>query len=420
MTCGSDAHRTIEAVWRIESARLIAGLARMVRDVGLAEELAQDALVAALEQWPESGVPDNPGAWLMATAKHRAIDQLRRNELLERKHEELGRELESRQETSDGGSRRRARRRHRRRPAAAGVHGLPPGALHRGARGAHAAPARRPDDRRDRARLPRPRADHRPAHRARQADARRDARPVRGARQEELAARLASVLEVIYLVFNEGYAATAGDDWMRPALCEDALRLGRILAELVPRGAGGPRPRRADGDPGLALARAIGPSGEPILLLDQDRARWDQLLIRRGLAALERAERLGGALGPYALQAAIAACHARARTAAETDWERIAALYDALAQLAPSPVVELNRAVAVGMAFGPAAGLELVDALTSEPSLEGYHLLPSVRGDLLAKLGRVDEARAEFERAAALTRNARERELLLARAASCR
>jgi len=413
----TDTHRAVDAIWRIESAKIIAGLARIVRDVGLAEELAQDALVAALEQWPESGVPDNPGAWLMTTAKRRAIDHLRRHKRIDRKHQELGYELE--------------------------------------ARGVNAAPdlaAALDDDIGDdllrlmftschpvlstearialtlrliggltteeiaRAYLvPEPTVAQRIVRAKRAlAEARIPFEVPRGA---DRAARLSSVLEVLYLVFNEGYSATAGEDWMRPALCEDALRLGRILAELAPL------------DPevhGLVALMEIqasrtrartGASGEAILLLDQDRARWDQLLIRRGLAALRRAEELGGARGPYALQAAIAACHARARTAEATDWTRIAALYDALAQAAPSPIVELNRAVAVAMAFGPQAGLEVVDGLTSEPLLKGYHLLPSVRGDLLARLGRFEESRAEFERAAALTRNTREREVLLGRAA---
>ncbi|HEY3204087.1 MAG TPA: RNA polymerase sigma factor [Thermoanaerobaculia bacterium] len=413
------AHRAIDAVWRIESARLIAGLARIVRDVGLAEELAQDALVAALERWPESGVPHNPGAWLMATAKHRAIDLLRRSKLLERKHEELGRELEAQHETAAPDL-----------DAAIDDHvgddllSLMFTACH---------PVLSPEARvaltlrllggletSEIARaflVPESTVAQRIVRAKRSlAEARVPFEVPRGA---ELAARLSSVLEVLYLVFNEGYSATAGDDWIRPALCEDALRLGRILAELIPK------EPEVHGLVALMEIQAsrfgarIGPSGEPVLLLDQDRARWDQLLIRRGLAALKRAEKLGGTLGPYALQAAIAACHARARTPAETDWARIAALYDALVELAPSPVVELNRAVAVGMAFGPAAGLELVDRLTTEPSLRSYHLLPSVRGDLLAKLGRFEEARAEFERAASLTRNTRERELLLERAASC-
>jgi len=415
----TDTHRAIEAVWRIESARLIAGLARMVRDVGLAEELAQDALVAALERWPESGVPDNPGAWLMATAKHRAIDRLRRGKRLERKHEELGRELEARQEMAvadfeaaidddigDDLLRLMFTACHPVLSTEARVAltlrllgGLTTEEIARAFLVPESTVAQR-------------------IVRAKRtlAEARVPFQVPRGA---ELAARLSSVLGVLYLVFNEGYSATAGDDWMRPALCEDALRLGRILAELMPS------EPEVHGLVALMEIQAsrvrarVGPSGEPVLLLDQDRARWDHVLVRRGLAALERAEALGGALGPYTLQAAIAACHGRARTAAETDWPRIAALYGALAQLAPSPVVELNRAVAVAMAFGPAAGLELVDALTAEPSLEAYHLLPSVRGDLLARLGRLAEARAEFERAASLTRNARERTLLLERAAAC-
>jgi RNA polymerase sigma-70 factor, ECF subfamily len=414
----SDTHRAIDAVWRIESARLIAGLARIVRDVGVAEELAQDALVAALEQWPESGVPDNPGAWLMGTAKHRAIDLFRRNERLQRKHEELGHELEIQQEM--------------------GVPDLDAIDDHIGddllrlvftachpvlSTEARVALTLRllgglTTEEIARAYLvPVPTIAQRIVRAKRTlAEARVPFEVPSGA---ELAARLSSVLEVVYLIFNEGYAATAGDDWMRPALCEDALRLGRILAEHVPQD---PEVHGLVALMEIQASRSrarLGPSGEPVLLLDQDRARWNHLLIRRGLAALQRAEELGGALGPYALQAAIAACHARARTPAATDWARIAALYDALAQLAPSPVVEVNRAVAVAMAFGPDAGLALVDTLTSEPSLKAYHLLPSVRGDLLAKLDRFREARAEFERAAALTRNARERELLLERADAC-
>ena len=414
----SETHRAIDAVWRIESARLIAGLARLVGDVGLAEDLAQDALVAALEQWPESGVPRNPGAWLMAAAKHRAIDVLRRGKMLERKHELLGHELEARQELAVPDL-----------DAAIDDHvgddllslmftachpvlstearvaltlrllgGLTTGEIARAFLVPESTVAQRI------VRAKRTLAEARV--------------PFEVPREADLHARLASVLGVIYLVFNEGYSATAGGDWMRPALCEDALRLGRILAELTPAE---PEVHGLVALMEIQASRSgarIGPSGEPILLLDQDRARWDQLLIRRGLAALERAEALGGARGPYALQAAIAACHARARTPGDTDWDRIAALYDALAQLAPSPVVELNRAVAVAMAFGPSAGLELVDALGSEPSLKGYHLLPSVRGDLLAKLGRIGEARAEFERAASLTQNVRERTLLLERAAA--
>jgi len=420
VTSASETNRAIDAVWRIESSRLIAGLARMVRDVGVAEELAQDALVAALEQWSGSGVPDNPGAWLMATAKHQAIDLLRRRQRLERKHEELGRRLEVQQgmavphldavlddDISDDLLRLVFTACHPVLSTEARVAltlrllgGLTTEEIAR----AFLVPV--PTIAQRIVRAKRTLAEARV--------------PFEVPSGGELTARLSSVLEVIYLIFNEGYAATAGDDWMRPALCEDALRLGRVLAELAPRE---PEVHGLVALMEIQASRSrarVGPSGEPVLLLDQDRARWDHLLIRRGLAALERAVELGGALGPYALQAAIAVCHARARTPAETDWERIAALYDALAQLAPSPVVELNRAVAVAMAFGPAAGLELVDALTLEPSLKAYHLLPSVRGDLLAKLGRVDEARVEFERAASLTRNVRERTLLLERAAACR
>jgi len=415
----TDTHRAIDAIWRIESAKIIAGLARIVRDVGLAEELAQDALVAALEQWPESGVPDNPGAWLMATAKHRAIDFFRRKKLLERKHEELGRELDAQQKMAvvdfdsaidddigDDLLRLVFMACHPVLSTEARVAltlrllgGLTTEEIARAFLVAEPTVAQRI------VRAKRTLSEARV--------------PFEVPRGDERAARLSPVLEVIYLIFNEGYSATAGDDWMRPALCEDALRLGRILAELDPKE---PEVHGLVALMEIQASRSgarIGPSGEPILLLDQDRARWDQLLIHRGLAALQRAEELRGALGPYALQAAIAACHARARTPEETDWPRIAALYDALAKGAPSPVVELNRAVAVAMAFGPAAGLELVDALTSEPSLKSYHLLPSVRGDFLFKLGRFAEAQAEFERAAALTRNAREHELLLGRARAC-
>jgi RNA polymerase sigma factor (sigma-70 family) len=415
----TDTHRAIDAVWRIESARLIAGLTRIVRDVGLAEDLAQDALVAALEQWPESGVPSNPGAWLMATAKHRAIDHLRRAPVLDRKHEQISRELEAEQERSVPDL-----------DAALDDHvgddllRLVFIACHPVlATDARVALTLRllgglATDEIARAFLvPEPTIAQRIVRAKRTlADAHV---PFEVPRGDEFTARLSSVLRVIYLVFNEGYSATAGDDWMRPALCEDALRLGRILVGLVPD------EPEAHGLVALMEIQAsrsgarLGPKGEPILLLEQDRARWDHVLIRRGLAALQRAEELGGALGPYALQAAIAACHARAHTAEETDWARIGALYDALAQITPSPVVDLNRAVAIGMASGPAAGLELVDALASEPSLKAYHLLPSVRGDLLSKLGRFSEARSEFERAASLTRNARERELLLERAATC-
>jgi RNA polymerase sigma-70 factor, ECF subfamily len=414
----TDTHRAIDAVWRIESARLIAGLARIVRDVGLAEELAQDALVVALEKWPESGVPDNPGAWLMATAKNRALDRLRRGKVVERKHEELGRELEARQamavsdfeaaiddDIGDDLLRLIFTACHPVLSMEARVAltlrllgGLTTEEIARAFLVPNATIAQRI------VRAKRTLAEARV--------------PFEVPRGEELAARLASVLGVIYLIFNEGYAATAGDDWMRPGLCEDALRQGRILAELAPDE---PEVHGLVALMEIQASRArarVGPSGEPVLLLDQDRTRWDHLLVHRGLAALARAEALGGTLGPYALQAAIAACHARARTAAETDWLRIAALYDALAQLTPSPIVDLNRAVAVGMAFGPAAGLDLADTLVSEPSLKSYHLLPAVRGDLLFKLGRFEEARTEFERAAALTRNARERDLLLGRAAA--
>ena len=414
----AETHRTIDAVWRIESARLIAGLARIVRDVGLAEELAQDALVVALEKWPEAGVPDNPGAWLMATAKNRALDRLRRGKLVERKHQEIGRDLEARQglaaaelvaaiddDIGDDLLRLMFTACHPVLSTEARVAltlrllgGLTTEEIARAFL------------------VPEPTIAQRIVRAKRTlAEARV---PFEVPRGDERAARLASVLGVIYLVFNEGYAATAGDDWMRPGLCEDALRLGRILAELAP---GEPEVHGLVALMEIQASRAaarVGPSGEPVLLLDQDRSRWDYILVRRGLAALARAEALGGTLGAYALQAAIAACHARARTAAETDWLRIAALYDALAQLMPSPVVDLNRAVAVGMAFGPAAGLDLADALVAEPSLKSYHLLPAVRGDLLAKLGRFAEARTEFERAASLTRNARERDLLLSRAAS--
>jgi RNA polymerase sigma-70 factor, ECF subfamily len=412
----SETHRAIDAVWRIESARLIAGLARIVRDVGLAEELAQDALVAALEQWPESGIPRNPGAWLMGTAKHRAIDQLRRRTLLQRKHEELGYEIEREGEAPD--------------PIDAIDDDIGDDLLRLVFIACH--PVLSTEARvaltlrllgglttEEIARaflVPEPTIAQRIVRAKRTLSEARV--PFEVPRGPERAARLSSVLEVIYLVFNEGYSATAGDDWLRPALCEDALRLGRILAGLVPQE---PEVHGLVALMEIQASRSkarTGPSGEPILLLDQNRARWDRLLIHRGLAALERAEKLGGAEAPYALQAAIAACHARALTPEATDWTRIAELYGTLARITPSPVVELNRAVAVAMAYGPQAGLEIVDALTSEPSLERYHLLPSVRGDLLAKLGRFGEARAEIERAASLTRNARERDLLLKRAAA--
>ncbi|MFE8601867.1 RNA polymerase sigma factor [Archangium violaceum] len=412
----TETHRAIHAVWRIESARLIAGLTRFVRDVGLAEELAQDALVAALEQWPTSGVPDKPGAWLMATAKRRAIDQFRRNKLLERKHEELGHGLETEQtpdlETAidnDVGD-------DLLRLMLIACHPV----LSTEARVALTLRLLGGLTTEEIARaflVPEPTVAQRIVRAKRTLSEARV--PFEVPRGEELAARLSSVLEVLYLVFNEGYSATAGDDWVRPALCEDALRLGRILAELVPKE---PEVHGLVALMELQASRLrarVGPSGEPILLMEQNRARWDRILIRRGLAALERAGKLGGERGPYVLQAAIAACHARALTPGQTDWARIAELYEELAQLTSSPVVELNRAVAVSMASGPAAGLEIVDELTSERALEGYHLLPSVRGDLLAKLGRLDEARAEFERAASLTRNARERQLLLERAVAC-
>jgi RNA polymerase sigma-70 factor (ECF subfamily) len=396
-------------VWRIESPRLIAGLTRIVRDVGLAEDLAQDALVAALEQWPESGVPAKPGAWLMATAKHRAIDRLRRDERLERKHQELGRELDAQQEGDNVGD-------DLLRLIFISCHPI----LAPEARVALTLRLLASLTTEEIARaflLPLPTIAQRIVRAKRTLTEARV--PFEVPSGPELDARLSSVLQVIYLIFNEGYSATAGEDLIRAGLCEDALRLGRILAGLAPRE---PEVYGLVALMEIQASRSrarVGPSGEMVLLLDQDRGRWDQLLIRRGLAALEHAEQLGGALGPYALQAAIAACHARARIAADTDWARIVALYDALAELTPSAVVELNRAVAVGMAFGPVAGLELVDALASEPSLRTYHFLPSVRADLLMKVGRYDEARVEFERAASLTQNARERELLLQRAAAC-
>ncbi|HWW61720.1 MAG TPA: RNA polymerase sigma factor [Thermoanaerobaculia bacterium] len=418
MTAADHTHRAIDAVWRIESAKLIAGLTRIVRDVGVAEELAQDALVAALEQWPDAGVPQNPGAWLMATAKHRAIDMLRRKTLVERKHVELGRELEEQQMTEpdldalddhvgDDLLRLVFISCHPILSTEARVAltirllgGLTTEEIARAFLSAEST------------------IQQRIVRAKRTLTAARV--PFEVPRGAELEARLSSVLEVIYLIFNEGYSATAGDDWMRPALCEDALRLGRIVAELVPK------EPEVHGLVALMeiqasrFAARTGPTGEPIRLLDQDRARWDQLLIRRGLTALARAEALAQRRGRYVLQASIAACHARARKADATDWKRIAELYDEHAELEPSPVVELNRAVAHAMAFGAADGLELVDALTDEGSLDGYHLLYAVRGDLLEKLGRFDEARAEFQRSAAMTQNTRERELLLSRAAALR
>ena len=414
----SDTHRAIDAVWRTESARLIAGLTRIVRDVGLAEDLAQDALVAALRQWPESGIPDRPGAWLMAVARRRAVDLLRRRTVLERKQAELGRELTVRQEvalaelaTSDDDDVDDDLLRlvfiacHPVLSTDARVAltlrllgGLTTDEIARAFLVPESTVAQR---------IVRAKRTLTEAH-----------VPFEVPNAAELQTRLASVLEVIYLIFNEGYSATTGEDWMRPGLCDDALRLGRILTGLVPSE---PEVHGLIALMEIQASRSsarIGPSGEPILLLEQDRGRWDQLLIRRGLVELERATALGGGFGPFTLQAAIAACHARARTADETDWPRISALYDALAQVSPSPVVELNRAVAVSMAFGPAAGLELIDRLSGESSLGSYHLLPSVRGDLLVKVGRHEEAEAEFVRAAALTRNARERALLLQRAAA--
>ena len=413
----TDTHSAIDAVWRIESARLIAGLTRIVRDVGIAEDLAQDALISALESWPKSGIPDNPGAWLMAAAKHRAIDFFRRNKLLERKHEELGRELEAQEmavpdlnaaiDDNVGDDLLRL--------MFISCHPI----LSTEARTAltlRLLGGLTTDEIARAFLVPEPTVAQRIVRAKRTLSEAHV--PFEVPRGTELASRLSSVLEVIYLIFNEGYSATAGDDWMRPALCDDALRLGRILAELAPNE---PEVHGLVALMEIQASRSrarVGPSGEPILLLDQDRSRWDQLLIHRGLAALDRAEKLGGA-GSYVLQASIASCHARARTNDETDWPRIAALYMQLAQLTPSPIVELNRAVALSFASGPAAGLELVDKLTSEPSLKSYHLLPSVRGDLLKKLGRLNEARIEFERAATLTRNARERKLLLDRAATC-
>jgi len=416
----TDIHRTIDAVWRLESARLIASLTRMVHDVGLAEDLAQGALVAALEQWPQSGIPEKPGAWLMTTAKHHAIDQIRRNIRLERKTEQLGRDLELQQEPGvpepevdeegDMGD-------DLLRLIFIACHPI----LSKEARLAltlRLLGGLSTDEIARAFLVPEPTIAQRIVRAKRTLSEAHV--PFEVPVGDERAVRLSSVLEVIYLIFNEGYSATSGDDWVRPGLCEDALRLGRVLAELAPH------------EPevhGLAALMEIqssrlrartGPSGEPIPLLEQNRGRWDQLLIQRGFAALIRAEKLGGSLGPYRLQAAIAACHAQARTAEETDWERIVALYDALAQIAPSPVVELNRAVAVSIAFGPAAGLAIVDNLLSEPSLKSYHLLPGVRGDLLAKLERFDEAGEEFERAASLTKNAQERELLLERAVAMR
>jgi RNA polymerase sigma factor (sigma-70 family) len=415
----TDTHRTIEAVWRIESARVIASLTRLVRDVGVAEELAQDALVTALEQWPRSGIPDNPGAWLMATAKNRALDQLRRRKMLARKHEALSSELEMEQELSGGkleASADDAIGDDLLRLIFIACHPL----LSTEARTALTLKLLAGLTTEEIARaflVPEPTVAQRIVRAKRTLSEVQV--PFEIPRGEELSIRLASVLEVIYLVFNEGYSATAGEDWMRPALCEEALRLGRILAELAPD------EPEVHGLVALMEIQAsrlrarTGPSGEPVLLLEQNRTLWDRILIHRGLMALGRGETLGDTRGPYLLQAAIAACHARAPTAGDTDWVYIASLYDQLARLTPSPVVELNRAVAVAMAYGPAAGLQLTDRLEADGSLKSYHLLPSVRGDLLAKLGRYEEARGEFERAAQLTHNARETRLLLDRAAAC-
>jgi RNA polymerase sigma factor (sigma-70 family) len=414
----SATHRAIDAVWRIESARLIAGLTRIVRDVAVAEDLAQDAFVAALEQWPGSGIPDKPGAWLMATAKRRGVDALRRRVTLERKQELIGRELEILQQLDQP-------------DLVAQIEDVQDDVLRLTFMTCHPVLSREarvaltlrllgglstPEI--ARAFLVSEGTVAQRIVRAKRTLA--EARvPFEVPGRDELAERLSAVLEVIYLVFNEGYAATAGEYWIRPALCADALRLGRILAALMAREA------EVHGLLALMELQAsrlrarVGPHGEPVLLADQDRARWDQLLVRRGLAELRRAEELGGALGPYTLQAAIAACHARAHSVAQTDWPRIVALYDGLAALTGSPVVEVNRAVAVTMAFGPEAGLELIDALADEPALRGYHLLPSVRGDILVRLGRPAEAREEFERAAELCDNERERELLHSRAVAC-
>jgi RNA polymerase sigma factor (sigma-70 family) len=415
-SCRTTTHRVVEAVWRIESAKLVAALARVTGDVGLAEELAQDALVAALERWPETGVPDKPAAWLMATAKHRAVDVFRRAERLERKTALLGRELVEAEEPDWAAALDEVVEDDLLRLVFTACHPV----LSREARvaltlrllgGLNTAEIARAflvPESTVAQRIVRAKRTLAAAH-----------VPFELPTAADLPARLASVLEVVYLVFNEGYAATAGRDWTRPELCSEALRLGRVLAELTPRE---PEVHGLVALMELQASRIrarTGPDGAPVLLLDQDRARWDHVLVGRGLAALRRAEGTGAGLGPYGLQAAIAACHARARTAEETDWVRIAALYEALAELAPSPVVELNRAVAVSRAYGPAAGLAIVDALTAVPALRGYHLLPAARGDLLLQLGRTAEARAEFEQAAGLTRNERERTLLLDRAAGC-
>ncbi|SFB07249.1 RNA polymerase sigma factor, sigma-70 family [Cohnella sp. OV330] len=409
------AHRAIDAVWRIESAKLIARLATMVRDVGLAEDLAQDALLIALERWPETGIPDNPGAWLMTTAKRRAIDLLRRNKLRDRKYEEYGRasplftEDDVETETGEIGD-------ELLRLIFATCHP----SLSREARVAltlRLLGGLTTDEIAHAYLVPEPTVAQRIVRAKKTLSAARVKLDV--PEGKELEERLSSVLEVVYLMYNEGYSATAGGSWIRPTLCQEALRLGRMLAEVAPR------EPEVHGLVALMEIQSsrfktrIGPSGEPILLMDQNRALWDRLLIRRGLAALERARRLGRPLGPYALQAAIAACHAQALTPGDTDWARIAALYEALSRAAPSPVVELNRAVAIAMAFGPGIGLQIVDQLADEPALKDYYLLPSVRGDLLAKLGRMEEARAAFERAASMTQNLREQDLMRRRAAEC-
>jgi RNA polymerase sigma factor (sigma-70 family) len=414
----TETQGAIDAVWRIESAKLIAGLTRIVRDVGIAEDLAQEALVAALEQWPKNGVPDNPGAWLMATAKNRAIDHFRRRSLLDRKHEELGRDLEIRQQAVPDLNTALDD------PVGDDLLRLVFIACHpvlstesRVALTLRLLGGLTTDEIARAFLVPEPTIGQRIV-RAKRTLADKQV-PFETPLDSDLPTRLASVLEVIYLIFNEGYSATAGDDWIRPALCEDALRLGRILVGLMPNE---PEVHGLVALMEIQASRSrarVGPNGEPVLLLEQNRAHWDQLLISRGLAALAQAERLAPARRPYTAQAAIAACHARARTAEETDWERIVSLYEELARLQPSPIVDLNRAVAVGMAYGPAAALGLVNALYSEPALKDYHLLPSVRGDLLAKLGRFEEAARDFDRAASLTRNAREQDLLRERAASC-
>lgn len=414
---GSHTERTIDAIWRMESAKLIAGLTRMVRDVGLAEDLAQDALVIALERWPESGIPENPGAWLMTTAKRRAIDNIRRTKLRDQKYVEITHSMdlfteEDIDQVLDGEIGDDLLRLifmtcHPVLSQDARVAltlrllcGLTTDEIARSFLVAESTIAQR-------------------IVRAKKT-LKSEKVPFEMPTGEELKDRLSTVLEVIYLMFNEGYSATSGNQWIRPLLCQEALRLGRILAEIAPH------EPEVHGLVALLeiqssrLKTRVNSKGEPVLLKDQNRAQWDQLLIRRGLAALDRSRKLGRPLGPYSLQASISACHAQAPTAIETDWPRIAALYEALSRVVPSPIVELNRAVAISMAFGPSFGLQIIDKLNAEPSLKDYHLLPSVRGDLLVKLGRYAEARTEFERAASMTRNERERALLLNRAADCK